>query len=389
MFSRPGFFCKKVVDEAARYFVEKKPQVEFVHFSDPDERGHAVGWMTDPSSRPSATPIECLGTLVDAVSAAGLDEETLFILSADHGGHGRNHSGRIKEDRLIPWIAWGPGVSPATASTAPISTVDTAATALWALGYPPPPGWWGGRCARRSSTRRGSIVARTPRRSWARLDREGRGTSGETAGGDASACWRSPPTVFLPHALQYRPDPTFGRRRKERRMQHAHPAGSGPGHRARRRGLQGQGRGDRRHRSRDDLRPRRAGTGLEHHRRRLPHRRRAAGHLERLQPPRVAAQEAAARCRHRDSTSCRRARPATSRSSFTATANRSTPTRAPTSRRATCSSSAGGITRSACICRNNEHDDGRKAERRRPTVEPGRTLSLDHTRARGRDRLED
>ena len=49
-------------------------------------------------------------------------------------------TGKIKEDRLIPWIAWGPGVRPGHRITAPISTVDTAATALWALGYPNTPG---------------------------------------------------------------------------------------------------------------------------------------------------------------------------------------------------------------------------------------------------------
>jgi predicted AlkP superfamily pyrophosphatase or phosphodiesterase len=141
VFSRPGYFCKKVVAEAARYFVEKKPQVEFVHFSDPDDRGHADGWMSDAQLAAIRRSDECLGTLVDAVGAAGLAEETLFILSADHGGHGHNHSGgSIKEDRLIPWLAWGPGVRAGHRITAPISTVDTAATALWALGYPPPPG---------------------------------------------------------------------------------------------------------------------------------------------------------------------------------------------------------------------------------------------------------
>ena len=46
--SRPGYFCKKVVDEAARYFVEKKPEIEFIHFSDPDDLGHSDGWMSNP-----------------------------------------------------------------------------------------------------------------------------------------------------------------------------------------------------------------------------------------------------------------------------------------------------------------------------------------------------
>ena len=140
VFSRPGYFCRKVVDEAARYFVDKRPQIEFIHFSDPDDRGHAVGWMSDEQLEAIRTSDKCLGSLVDAVAAAGLERETLFILSADHGGHGRNHSGSIKEDRLIPWLAWGPGVRPGHRIVAPISTVDTAATALWALGYPAPPG---------------------------------------------------------------------------------------------------------------------------------------------------------------------------------------------------------------------------------------------------------
>jgi hypothetical protein len=139
MFSRPGYFCKKVVEQAAQYFVEKKPTIEFIHFSDPDDLGHAVGWMSNPQLEAVRHSDQCLGTLVDAVRAAGMDSETLFILSADHGGHGRNHDGHIEEDRLIPWIAWGPGVRPGHKIESPIMTLDTAATALWALGLAAPP----------------------------------------------------------------------------------------------------------------------------------------------------------------------------------------------------------------------------------------------------------
>jgi hypothetical protein len=138
MFSRPGYFCKKVVEQAAQYFVEKKPTIEFIHFSDPDDLGHAVGWMSNPQLEAVRHSDKCLGTLVEAVRAAGLEDSTLFILSADHGGHGRNHDGHIEEDRLIPWIAWGPGVRAGHQIETPIITVDTAATALWALGYPAP-----------------------------------------------------------------------------------------------------------------------------------------------------------------------------------------------------------------------------------------------------------
>ena len=83
---------------------------------------------------------KCLGTLLDAVAEAGLDGETLFIISADHGGHGHNHSGKIKEDRLIPWIAWGPGIRAGHRIKSEISTTDTAVTALWAPRLPHPRG---------------------------------------------------------------------------------------------------------------------------------------------------------------------------------------------------------------------------------------------------------
>jgi hypothetical protein len=144
VFERPGYFCRKVVDQAAAYFVEKRPQIEFIHFSDPDDRGHRSGWMSADQIAGIGESDRCLGSLIDAVVKAGLEDETLIIVSADHGGHGKNHSGyNHEEDRLIPWLAWGAGVRPGHHIKGPVSTMDTAATALWALGHPPPPGLLG------------------------------------------------------------------------------------------------------------------------------------------------------------------------------------------------------------------------------------------------------
>lgn len=138
LFSRPGFFCRKVAEQAAAYFVAKRPQVEFVHFSDPDESGHAIGWMSDEQLISITAADRCLSRLITAIESTGA--RTLLIISSDHGGVGRNHSGRRQEDRVIPWIAWGAGVRRGHKIRARISTVDTAATALWALGYAQPHG---------------------------------------------------------------------------------------------------------------------------------------------------------------------------------------------------------------------------------------------------------
>ena len=130
-----------MVEQAAAYFVTKRPQIEFVHFSDPDDRGHSSGWMSPQMIAAVGESDRCLGELIDAVVAAGLEDETLIIVSADHGGHGHNHSGYgHEEDRLIPWIAWGAGVKPGHHIKGVVNTVDTAATALWALGHAAPRG---------------------------------------------------------------------------------------------------------------------------------------------------------------------------------------------------------------------------------------------------------
>ena len=133
-----------MVEEAARYFVEKKPadRVHSLLRSRTTSATRTAGCRTR-SSRPFARPTSAWRRCSTPSSAAGLDGETLFIISADHGGHGHNHDGKIPEDRLIPWIAWGPGIRAGHRIKADISTVDTAATALWVLGYPPPPGMVG------------------------------------------------------------------------------------------------------------------------------------------------------------------------------------------------------------------------------------------------------
>ena len=137
VFQRPGYYCKKVSEEAARYIEREKPALTFVHFSDPDEKGHSAGWMSEDQKRAARDADACLGTIYQAIERAGILSDTLVIVSADHGGHNHNHSGALLSDRNIPWIAMGPGVRRGYSIQGPISTMDTAATALAVLGLRP------------------------------------------------------------------------------------------------------------------------------------------------------------------------------------------------------------------------------------------------------------
>lgn len=114
----------------------------FVHFPTVDMMGHEYGWLSPEQLSVARRGDQALGKLLAALDANGLRDETLIIVSADHGGHKTSHGSSQPEDMTIPWIMVGPGVLPMQI-TEPIVTMDTAATAAWALGLPIPPEWDG------------------------------------------------------------------------------------------------------------------------------------------------------------------------------------------------------------------------------------------------------
>jgi hypothetical protein len=77
------------------------------------------------------------------VKQAGIARQSTFILSADHGRHDKTHGSNSPEDMTNSWIAWGAGTKLAYDIKDPVSTCDTAATALWLLDVPLPIGWDG------------------------------------------------------------------------------------------------------------------------------------------------------------------------------------------------------------------------------------------------------
>jgi arylsulfatase A-like enzyme len=137
-FARPSYLCAGVAKHAAAYFIASKPDLLFVHFSDPDESGHSHGWVSPEYLRAASASDACLATVLAAIDESGVGDTTLVIVTADHGGHGKGHSdgGRSDVDRDIPWIVRGPGVARGGVLDEPIGTVDTAATTLAALGLP-------------------------------------------------------------------------------------------------------------------------------------------------------------------------------------------------------------------------------------------------------------
>lgn len=127
-----------VAKEAAAYIVAKKPNLCFIHFPDGDSAGHKSGWGSPEQKEAFKVSDQALSQIVKAIQQAGIADTSVILISADHGGHEKNHSENIPDDMNIPWIAWGKGVKKNFSITKPVTTFDTTATALWLLGVPVP-----------------------------------------------------------------------------------------------------------------------------------------------------------------------------------------------------------------------------------------------------------
>ena len=129
---------------AERIVRDYRPRVMVVHFPATDGAGHGVGWGTPEQIDAIQRADAALGRVLGALTDAGVRDETLVIVSTDHGGAGRTHGPDDPRSRHIPWICVGPGVRAnhdlTTHRDLVVNTEDTFATAAWMLGIPVEPG---------------------------------------------------------------------------------------------------------------------------------------------------------------------------------------------------------------------------------------------------------
>ncbi|ATP57113.1 alkaline phosphatase [Pedobacter ginsengisoli] len=133
-------FC---ADTAATIIKRDKPYFTFVHLDEPDGTGHGIGHRT-PAYYEQLQKVDIrIGKIVQAVKDAGIENETIIILSADHGGTGKGHGGKSLDEVLIPWVINGVGVKKNHEIKDVIITYDTGATIAWILGLKAPQSWRG------------------------------------------------------------------------------------------------------------------------------------------------------------------------------------------------------------------------------------------------------
>lgn len=129
--------------EFCKYVVEKKPVLGFMHLDHVDDIGHEMGHGTDAYYKSVEKVDSLIGLVLNAIKSAGIEKNTLVIITADHGGVGYSHGGATIEEAEITMILKGASIKKGYAIQQQVYTYDLAATIAFALGIVPPYAWTG------------------------------------------------------------------------------------------------------------------------------------------------------------------------------------------------------------------------------------------------------
>lgn len=103
---QPTALCEMAV----KYITEKKPTLALIVFDNPDHVGHADGHDT-PAYYANIKELDTyIGRIVDAVKKAGMYDDTIFIITADHGGINKGHGGKTMQEMETPFIIAGKNI---------------------------------------------------------------------------------------------------------------------------------------------------------------------------------------------------------------------------------------------------------------------------------------
>ena len=128
-----------------RDFIAKaRPDLMAIIINHPDDVGHSIGWNTPAYFAELPRLDGILKDILDCYGRNGLLEDTLVIVTSDHGGIGKKHGGTSIEEMERPIVLWGKGIRPGVEIRPGSMPEDVGRTIAAALGVEPS-ALWGGR----------------------------------------------------------------------------------------------------------------------------------------------------------------------------------------------------------------------------------------------------
>lgn len=128
---------------ACNYIREAKPNLFAVIYDDPDAVGHRAGHDTPGYYEVLTNLDRYVGQIVQAVKDAGIYDETIFIVTSDHGGIDKGHGGKTMAEMETPFIISGKNVKKGMKFDESMMQFDVASTIASIFRLEQPQVWIG------------------------------------------------------------------------------------------------------------------------------------------------------------------------------------------------------------------------------------------------------
>ncbi len=106
----PSQFPESVVEESTRYIKEMKPALCFIHIDALDHMGHAYGQGSAEYYAELPLVDERVRKIVESVKEAGIYDDSIIMITSDHGHYGTGHGGDTDLEITTPFVIWGKGI---------------------------------------------------------------------------------------------------------------------------------------------------------------------------------------------------------------------------------------------------------------------------------------
>ena len=134
---------RATADKVIEVIKKDKPNYLFIHFDQCDHAGHVYGHMTPNYLKAVELADKLAGEIVNSTKEAGIFDETLFIIVADHGGKGKDHGHETLQGNEVPFILYGNSVKKGYEIPALVRLYDVAATSAYVFHAEIPQAWEG------------------------------------------------------------------------------------------------------------------------------------------------------------------------------------------------------------------------------------------------------
>ena len=128
---------------AAAYIQEKRPNLCATIFDEPDHVGHQEGHDTPAYYAKLKDQDRSIGVILEAIEKAGIGDDTIIIVTADHGGIEKGHGGKTMREMETPFIICGKGIKQGYQDTLSMMQFDCASTIAYIFGLTQPQVWIG------------------------------------------------------------------------------------------------------------------------------------------------------------------------------------------------------------------------------------------------------